>query len=155
LRGLAAVTVLIGHFVYVFWGYPDAVASLIGAPPVPRQPMSPDLDGYLGHVGVAIFFLISGFVIPFSLLNRSRLEFGIARFFRLWPTYTIGFGITVLAVILCSRSYGRPVPFLPSTVVYQVLFVRDFFWVPSIDGIVWTLEIEVKFYILIALIANG
>lgn len=32
--------------------------------------------------------------------------------------------------------------------VVQASLLRDWFWVPSIDGISWTLEIEIKFYVL-------
>jgi peptidoglycan/LPS O-acetylase OafA/YrhL len=159
LRGIAALTVLVGHFAYVFWTMPGAVAALVGAPPIQPAPywFTAVLDclppAFFGHFGVALFFLISGFVIPFSLVNRSRLEFAIARVFRLWPTYAAGLSITVLFVIACTWFYGTPLPFSWGTYLLQLLFVRDLAWVPSIDGIVWTLEIEAKFYVLMAALA--
>jgi len=42
---------------------------------------------YKGGFGVALFFLISGFVIPFSFLRYTRTGFAIARILRLWPAY--------------------------------------------------------------------
>ncbi len=40
-----------------------------------------------GAFGVALFFLISGFVIPLSFQSYGRLDFLVARFFRIYPTY--------------------------------------------------------------------
>jgi peptidoglycan/LPS O-acetylase OafA/YrhL len=162
LRGFAALAVVMGHFGYLFWTAPNAVAVLIGAPAIESRPywFTSALDrflpvGFLGHFGVALFFLISGFVIPFSLVNRTRLEFAVGRLFRIWPTYAIGLGITVIFVAACSAAYDQPRPFPWTTCLLQLLFVRDLVGVPSVDGIVWTLEIEAKFYVLIAVLASA
>jgi peptidoglycan/LPS O-acetylase OafA/YrhL len=159
---LAALTIVVTHYFYGFWMVPGAIAGLIGAPALEPRPnaFTQAIDtilpyGFLGHFGVALFFLISGFVIPFALMGRGRMEFAIERFFRLWPTYAAGLTLTVLAVIGCSRWYGGRLPFEPSTYFLQLLFVRDLFWVPSIDAIVWTLEIEIKFYILAMVLASS
>ncbi len=37
-----------------------------------------------GYLGVALFFMISGYVITLSAANRSALEFAISRFVRLY-----------------------------------------------------------------------
>ncbi len=160
LRGLAALSVLISHYFYTFWKVPSAVAGLIGAPALPVRSNMITIaidallpEGLIGHFGVAIFFLISGFVIPFAFLTRSRLEFAIGRVFRLWPTYAVGLTLSSLAVWACAASFGQPRPFPTSTYLLQLLFVRDLWWVPSIDGIVWTLEIEAKFYLAAIVLA--
>jgi peptidoglycan/LPS O-acetylase OafA/YrhL len=110
---------------------------------------------FFGSFGVALFFLISGFVIPFAFLDRSRVEFAIGRVFRLWPTYAVGLTITALTIWACVAWYGTTLPYSFSTYGLQLLFIRDFAWVPSVDGIVWTLEIEVKFYVLAMLLAGA
>jgi peptidoglycan/LPS O-acetylase OafA/YrhL len=161
LRGLAALLVLIGHLGHTFWMLPG-IGTMLGAPPMEPHPywFTILLDrylppGFVGHFAVALFFLISGFVIPFSLLNRTRLQFAAARVLRLWPTYAIGLTITALLVIACASWFGQPRPFPWRTYFLQLVFVRDLAWVPSIDGIAWTLEIEAKFYLLMALLAGA
>ena len=160
LRGIAALAVVASHYAQVFWLFPGTVAGLTAAPP--RTPPPPGFAawlagalpaGFCGHFGVALFFLISGFVIPFSLLDRTGPGFAIARIFRLWPTYAVGLTLTVAAVWLSARQYGRPLPFGFGAYLVQLGFIRDLVGVPSIDGIVWTLEIEAKFYLLCLLLA--
>jgi peptidoglycan/LPS O-acetylase OafA/YrhL len=160
LRGIAAFLVLVGHLGYNFWMLP-VIGTLLGAPSIEPSPnwFTILLDrlpfGFVGHFAVALFFLISGFVIPFSLLGRTRLQFALSRLLRLWPTYAVGLSITAALVTACAAWFGQPRPFVWSTFFAQLLFVRDMIGAPSIDGIVWTLEIEAKFYIVMALTAGA
>jgi peptidoglycan/LPS O-acetylase OafA/YrhL len=161
LRGIAALLVVVGHLCHTFWTLPS-INSMIGAPNLEPQPYwftnVADLifpSGFLGHFPVALFFLISGFVIPFSLINHNRTQFLISRFLRLWPTYAVGLTITCLIIIMCAGWFGMAQPFPWSTYFLQLLFIRDLAWVPTIDGIVWTLEIEAKFYVLMFLFAGS
>ncbi|HEY8610766.1 MAG TPA: acyltransferase [Roseomonas sp.] len=159
LRGLAALSVLLSHYTEHFWNYRGGAADFLGVPDW-RGPAPAILavhhwlpEGFAGHFGVALFFLISGFVIPFSLIGRGRAGFAAGRVLRIWPTYAAGLLVTMLAVWACARHFGNPLPFGITQVVAQLLFVRDLLGLPTIDGIVWTLEIEVRFYLLCLLIA--
>lgn len=125
LRGLAAVFVMISHYFGVFWERPEAVAALILAPELPVT-----VPGYLawlhlvpqfdwGYLGVCLFFLISGFVIPFSFRNATWGSFLVGRFFRIWPLYAAGFSITLLALWLSTRLHGAPWPFEAEHVLVQ------------------------------------
>ncbi|MBP0446674.1 acyltransferase [Roseomonas sp. SSH11] len=159
LRGLAALAVLLSHYTEHFWNHRAAAATFLGAPewegPAPAvvavHAWLP--EDFAGHFGVALFFLISGFVVPFSLFGRGRAGFALGRFLRIWPTYVAGLSVTMLAVLASSRYFGRPVPFGWAEWLAQILFIRDLLGMFSIDGIVWTLEIEVRFYLLCLLIA--
>lgn len=161
LRGIAAIAVLLSHYTFVFWTSRDAVASLIHAPALPDHFAFP---GYLrwmhqaepkfgfGPFGVALFFLISGFVIPFSLRNATWHGFLLARFFRIVPLYMAGFSVTLIAIWQIGRYFGLPWALsLRSIAIHYMPGLRDLFGVPSIDGIIWTLEIEIKFYLICAL----
>lgn len=77
LRGIAAIFVVILHNLLesVTFGYFD-----------------------IGKIGGAIFFLISGFVIPISLYKKSIKQFIVGRFFRLYPAY----GASILLAIKFS-----------------------------------------------------
>ncbi len=159
LRGIAALSVVISHLFYGFYAYQQEVARLIAAPVLAvSTPLVALQKGYLpeaffGHFGVALFFLTSGFVVPFALLDRSVSRFAVGRLLRIWPTYAAGLTVTVLLVLISAAFFGTSRPFSWQTYVLQLLMVRDLFWVPSIDGIVWTLEIEAKFYLLCMAIA--
>ncbi|MEK7269491.1 MAG: acyltransferase [Planctomycetota bacterium] len=103
------------------------------------------------HFGVALFFLISGFVIPFSLARLRPRAFCIARFFRIVPTYWFA-----LMVSLCALELARQKPLWTGWphILMQAGLVRDLAWQRSLDGISWTLEVEIKFYILCALLGG-
>jgi peptidoglycan/LPS O-acetylase OafA/YrhL len=162
LRGVACLMVVFSHYFGVFWTRPDAAASLVNAPQLSISGGVPLLTwlsrehGYFdsGRFGVALFFLISGFVIPVSLRNQSRIGFAVSRFMRLWPTYAIGLTCTILFILWSSFIFGRSFPVGPEVIALNYsLGLRDLAGVPSLDGIVWTLEIEVRFYLLCILIA--
>lgn len=161
LRGFAALSVIIFHYLAVFWTRPKVVAHLVNAPePSPGFIVTPwPLEQFhkatlvdMGAFGVAIFFLISGFVIPFSLRKTTMAGFCVNRMFRILPTYVAGFSVTLLAIWTCSKLFGQAWPFtLSEVLVHYFPGARDMAWSRNIDGVVWTLEIEVKFYLLCAL----
>ncbi|MEZ6136632.1 MAG: acyltransferase [Pirellulaceae bacterium] len=160
LRGLACLMVVVAHYSYVFWIAPAAVASYTHLPaPPPDQLVVPGFSvlnsiPYIqwGPLGVAVFFVISGFVIPFSLTRQTFAGFCLSRALRIMPTYIVGFGITLLTVLAGCWYFGTTVPFtLPEIAIHAVPGIRDLLQSRNIDGIIWTLEIEVKFYLLCAL----
>jgi peptidoglycan/LPS O-acetylase OafA/YrhL len=161
LRGLAALTVLVSHHFGVFWFARDAIANFVNAPALTElQAPTPVFIGWLwpvpnyswGLYGVALFFLISGFVIPFSLAKSTMGAFGIGRFFRIVPTYVAGFSITLLSIFLSTRYFGTQWTYeTPDILIHYLPGLRDLVGTRSFDGIIWTLEIEVKFYLVCAL----
>jgi peptidoglycan/LPS O-acetylase OafA/YrhL len=161
LRGVAALLVLISHHWGLFWNDRAVAARFSGLPLLPENIASPYFSEILragivpinlGALGVSIFFLISGFVIPFSLIKQSRRQFVITRFFRLWPTYFVGFLCTLTCIFIATYLADRPLPFPVSAIwPHLILGVRGLMQSQSIDAIVWTLEIEIGFYFLIAL----
>ena len=103
-----------------------------------------------GEAGVDIFFVLSGFIIYYSVMRRpemTRTDFFIARFIRLYPIYWIVIAALVFAEVL-SLSGGNPQRLDPSVILRSLLLM------PSPDyvlGIAWTLVIEVLFYLMFAL----
>ena len=95
---------------------------------------------WAGWVGVEIFFVISGFVIAYSIDGTKPSKFFINRFSRLYPS-----------IILCSLMTSFVL--LSNSSVYDVgnrLFKTFILWPygPSVDVVYWTLSIEVIFYAL-------
>lgn len=161
LRGIACLCVVFAHYAGVFWEAPAAVATLTGMPdyevPPARMPVINWLDNAIpnlqwGPLGVAIFFLISGFVIPFSVARQNAGQFLLNRTLRIWPTYLCGFAFTAGLIAIGAYSYGAPAPFATwEALVHAVPGLRDLVGSRNIDGIIWTLEIEIKFYVICAL----
>ena len=162
LRGLSVMTVLISHYIGTYCIYNDAASYLINAPSINTDMVSIPWYSYIwlnikpidfGECGVALFFIISGFVIPFSLRHNNLIQFVISRFFRVYPTYIVGFSITLLAIYCSSEYFGNTWPFsLKEVMIHYIPGIRDLCWSRVIDGVVWTLEIEVKFYLVCILI---
>lgn len=160
LRGLAALCVLVSHYYRAFWVSRDAVTALTNTPELTFAqagiPIYISWINYLpifnwGAFGVALFFLISGFVIPFTLFKSGSLEFMLNRMIRIYPVYASGFSITLLGILIGSHYYGRAWPFPPNFIYRHIPGLRDILWSPNIDGIIWTLEIEMKFYVICAM----
>lgn len=159
LRAYAAFLVYITHCVLGFWTAPQIIPTLIQTPAIEYQSsihqiISTYLDSvYIGFgaLGVAIFFLISGFVIPFSLEHYSIKQFLVKRFFRIFPTYMTGLAITCLILIYSAHYIGEE--FKHSFYHYFIngtLFFQYILNIPSIDYLNWTLIVEVYFYVTFA-----
>lgn len=163
LRGIAALCVLIFHYYGIFWLSRDITSNLIYAPILSDTINTPivcmiikylltTIDFNLGAFGVALFFLISGFVITFSLNSKSRIIFLINRFFRIIPVYFVGFSISLASLWLGAKYFGTQLPFtMQEILIHYIPGIRDILWSRNIDSIIWTLEIEIKFYIICAL----
>ncbi|HDS1744193.1 acyltransferase [Pseudomonas sp. M2] len=164
LRGIASLVVMLGHYVFVFHGLRGAYGGMTKL----SEPVFPALMPFahlgisnfaFGTFGVALFFLVSGFVIPFSLEKYSKHSFGmfrfmIARFFRLWPVYLCGFAISIAFRWISFDGSSIQDSYTAKDLFLHVTLFRDWFGGLSLDGIVWTLEVEVKFYILSAILAS-
>lgn len=111
-----------------------------------------------GHLGVAIFFVLSGFVMALTAHNahfnaKNALRFVTRRLTRLAPPYY--FAITFTLLLMLVKSKALHVPFnLPSSesMLQHLFFMQGIFNTPHINVIFWTLCIEVQFYIAFALL---
>jgi peptidoglycan/LPS O-acetylase OafA/YrhL len=153
LRGLAAFVVVIGHFTIVYGGRPDLVAQFTMAEPIPVIPMHPLYAAVYSKfnaalVGLAAFFLISGFVIPMSLDRETLPTFFIRRFFRIFPTYWVALGLGLAAIFISAAFWNKPVTHSGFDYFANALLIADFFGKFDILSVIWTLEIEIKFYLL-------
>jgi len=103
-----------------------------------------------GDLGVPLFFLISGFVILWSAEGKSLRQFALSRGRRLYPTFWICLCIATVAELSLGKEVS-PQRFLANlTMAPAVLHQKP------IDGVYWTLLIELKFYVLVGgLLAIG
>jgi len=106
-----------------------------------------------GRIGVTIFFLISGYLIPSSLGERHAhggREFWIKRFFRLYPAYWIS---VLTGYIGCWVVVGRQ--FDVSALWANLLMFQEYLGFKSVQGLYWTLHTELVFYLLTFLLYLG
>jgi peptidoglycan/LPS O-acetylase OafA/YrhL len=147
LRGIAALSVCLFHFICTTTGF------------IHNKLLLSVFDH--GKLGVHMFFIISGFVIPWSLYNAGYLfrffpKFLLKRFIRLEPPYLISIiiAITLLAVKRAWPGLGTPEPLPSSSQVflhfgYLIPFFEGYQW---LNQVFWTLAIEFQYYITIGLL---
>ena len=111
----------------------------------------------LGAFGVALFFLISGFVIPFSLSRSSRTQFVMARILRIYPVYIASLALFAVATCPIAIWAGEPsrssVPLIQWFA--QATLIFDMLSMPILDIVSWTLLVELKFYLVCIVLASS
>lgn len=137
LRFLAALCVLLFHYTFRGTG-PDHRSDLIvlALAPVFKY----------GYLGVELFFIISGFVILLTSLNHNAREFVISRVTRLYPAYWFCVTLTFVTTLTFGGSRFTATN---SQYFVNLTMLQDFLKIPPIDGVYWTLTVELKFYLLI------
>ena len=146
LRGVAVLLVVAYHY---FSRWPDLYP--FGKAFVDVEPAAS------GFVGVYLFFIVSGFVIARSLSSsRTFLDFAAKRMDRLVLPMVVLSSISFFLLSGPLQTSGleqRWANFLPSWT-----FSPPAIWkfvdpeIDYIDGVYWTLFVEVRFYFVIALI---
>jgi peptidoglycan/LPS O-acetylase OafA/YrhL len=139
LRGFAALTVAWGHFV-------AGQGKYLGA------------SGKYGYLGVDIFFVISGFVIPWSLYRtryalRDYPRFLLKRNVRLYPPYLASIAISILATnfVLVPLFHIPHMTVSGRDLLLHFGYLNDLFHVPWVNVVYWTLAIEFQWYLLVGL----
>lgn len=147
LRGIAALFVVLFHF------------SGTGLSKLMQEPIRQMFSW--GYLGVIIFFVISGFVIPYALLrsNYRFSDFGNfigKRFVRICPPsyivilLTLVLFYTIDRLHLSKNSWFGLITF--PQVIHNFLYTIPFTNYEWINGVFWTLAIEFQFYLFIGLV---
>lgn len=140
LRFLAALAVVLFH--YAFRGY-----AADGLSPMPYPALAP--FARYGFLGVELFFLISGFVILMTAAGSNLRSFVVSRAVRLYPAFWICCSVSFIALLLFGAARGAP---SFGQYLVNMTLLNYAFGVASIDGVYWSLFIELKFYAFIALL---
>ena len=113
---------------------------------LPLGPKSLDLNSMAGPMGMAIFFTLSGFLITRFLLTHSSIsDFLIRRLFRIVPLAWIGISVALWLGGSPSDAY------LPNFLFYANLPPQH---IPAVGSHLWSLCVEMQFYIGIALLVG-
>ena len=104
-----------------------------------------------GKVGVLIFFVISGYVVPHSLQRpqpRVARRFVINRAFRILPAFWASIGIAVLVMAALADRKVSMAAILGNSVLAPQLFSTG--WILDVY---WSLQVELVFYVLCLFLA--
>jgi peptidoglycan/LPS O-acetylase OafA/YrhL len=100
-----------------------------------------------GFLGVHLFFMISGFVILMSVRGSDLRSFLASRASRLYPAFWFCCSATYLFLVLAG---GDRVPGSAQYLANMTMF-GGFFNVAPVDGVYWSLFVEMRFYLLVAI----
>lgn len=102
-----------------------------------------------GYLGVNLFFMISGFVISLSAESRNAKQFVVSRVARLYPAFWAGVTLTATIVYFFG---GTLLQVDLSQYLINLTMLAQFVGVDDVDGVYWTLYVELKFYAIIFLV---
>lgn len=117
-------------------------------------------SGAYGWVGVEVFFVISGFIIPYSLHRsgyrlRDFRRFTFKRLVRLDPPYLVNIALVLMLGYLSTKApgfRGQPFEFSAYRTALHLGYLNAFVGEPWINVVYWTLAIEFQFYLLIGVL---
>jgi peptidoglycan/LPS O-acetylase OafA/YrhL len=136
LRGLAAACVVLSH-------YSSHCVRYLGG-----GPFRVHLDTIYGFYAVNLFFMISGFVIYFTLERSATWkDFAFSRATRLYPTY---WSALTLMVLLETLVFGKP--FWIRGYVANMTMLQEFAGFSNLDVVFWSLTVEMAFYATMGLL---
>jgi peptidoglycan/LPS O-acetylase OafA/YrhL len=142
IRGIAALCVVFEHVLGI-------LAKHMGPEQVAFADAIVNRFGF-GKFGVVLFFIVSGFVVPFSLRGprwQGLRHFAISRFFRLYPAYWVSI---LAALILIPWALDPPASV--GSVLVNLTMLQQFVGVPNLMLLYWTLQIELIFYVFCAFV---
>lgn len=125
LRGVAALAVVFQHYAWGFF----------------VKPLGAFLDP--GVFGVAVFFCISGFIIPHSVKSnglQGAKTFVVSRLFRLFPAYWF--------TLFLAWWFEGPDP---KVLLVNITMLQRYFGFADVFGVFWTLQVELCFYAVVTL----
>lgn len=148
LRGIAALMVVLFHFNSLLNDFSIHLFSGIN---------------FLfdqGHCGVEIFFILSGFVIAYSIRGRMISfsffsNFCIKRSIRLDPPFWVVLCVLILLTLIGNLFKTTPVT-VPSVadIFINFFYMSDILEVPRILPVSWTLSLEIQFYLFLILVVK-
>lgn len=154
-RAVAIISVLLFHSLASTFGYEDLPwHGWVRSFSVPASFLCL-LPCSFGQVGVAIFFVVSGFCIHLSFQQQGKdwRSFWIRRFWRIYPAYIAATAMAMLFLTTNSRTDFDKSP-IWNQLVAHVFLVHNFnqSTFMGINASFWTLAVEAQLYLLYPLL---
>ncbi len=112
-----------------------------------------------GSLGVNLFFVLSGFLITYLLINEGTrygkihlINFYIRRFLRIWPLYFLMVAIGFFVFPFFKQLLGEN-PNETHSIFYYIFFISNFHMLKvgwpdsSVLSVLWSVGIEEQFYL--------
>ncbi|MCZ8284275.1 MAG: acyltransferase, partial [Bacteroidia bacterium] len=145
LRAFAAISVCLFHFICTTVGleYPAAMSAVFA----------------YGQNGVLVFFVISGFIIPWSMYYKkyrlgSVFKFMAKRLIRLEPPYLASILLILIIAFVKNRFHigvEATEAITPARIGlhfgYLINFFPEYKW---LNNVYWTLAIEFQYYLIMS-----
>jgi peptidoglycan/LPS O-acetylase OafA/YrhL len=151
LRGLAALAVCLHHF------------TQVSSPGIPDLFNDGDLIktiGSFGRLGIVVFFVVSGFILPYTLYSKGYTlaqypNWLVKRFTRLEPPYLLCIALILALNVLSTVSpLARGEPFVcePKVLFAHFAYLNAFVGYEWFNPVFWTLAIEFQFYLALGVL---
>lgn len=113
-----------------------------------------------GNIGVNFFFVLSGFLITYLLIEEKKINgqinlknFWLRRILRIWPLFffCVFFGFILFPSI--KTLFGQ-IPSENANPIYYLTFINNFDFIKnglpdsSVLGVLWSVAIEEQFYLV-------
>ncbi len=138
LRAIAALVVVIGHI--ELQKKENGIPNLINHPYIKLAS---------GHIGVVLFFVLSGFLITYLLVKEKEKagkiafkKFYIRRIFRIWPLYYL---ILLLSFLFFRADYSLGSAALCMSIFPNIAHAFNMGWPTSPQ--LWSIGVEEQFYL--------
>lgn len=146
LRGVAALSVVLSHFAAQYFINNGNTDQNAWYEVILENCLSSEYIN-LGRFGVILFFIISGYVIPFSFPKQNPIRgFVLGRFFRLYPLFWAS-----LTAALLIRFYTNST-LSTYDILANITMIPDFIGSHRILDVYWTLAYEIIFYTIVVII---
>jgi peptidoglycan/LPS O-acetylase OafA/YrhL len=116
------------------------------------------IPAYCGHFGVNLFFVISGFILALPFAKRAFSDlpapdlkgYYLRRVTRIEPPYLLSL---IVIFLIHWEQRGEGLQFIPNLIAslfysHGLVYGRE----SLINGVTWSLEIEIQFYLLVPLL---
>jgi len=113
-----------------------------------------------GNIGVNFFFVLSGFLITYLLIEEKKLngqidvrKFWIRRILRIWPLFYLCVIIGFFIFPIIKSAFGQ-IPHETASIGYYLTFTNNFDFLKkglpdaSLLGVLWSVAIEEQFYFI-------
>lgn len=161
LRNIAVLLVMWGHFISVgtfATDIPGIISKTSTLPILSQQKHNLwKVESWLieifhtqtAIIGVLLFFIITGYLIAMMQERYSSISFLTNRLFRIFPALIICIILNGLFVYLTQGIIFKPISYIASmTLIYNFILVAP------VMGVLWTLVVEVLFYLLSAFVGK-